>query len=146
MLYNDTIAAIATGMTSSGIAADLLNLHKQVDQKISEDLSLVRIPLLRKQYHAHVGAAGNPCSLTASIAASDARLYRRICMVCANDCRDSGRTTSFCCRKQKHSKSLIAGKEGVKIFPILTPSFLLFFFYTLYVPAAVVPELPVQFV
>ena len=49
-----------------------------------------RIPLLRKQYHAHAGAAGNPCSLTASIAASDARLYRRICMVCTNDCRDSG--------------------------------------------------------
>ena len=75
---------------STSIAADLLNLHKQVDQKISEDLSLVCVPLLRKQYHAHAGAAGNPCSLTASIAASDARLYRRICMVCANDCRDSG--------------------------------------------------------
>ena len=52
---------------STGITADLLNLHKQVDQKISEDLSLVRIPLLRKQYHAHAGAAGNPYSLTATM-------------------------------------------------------------------------------
>ena len=33
-----------------------------MDQKISEDLSLVRIPLLREQYHAHAGAAGNPDS------------------------------------------------------------------------------------